>query len=240
MSRSENQSARSNTISPSVGSFHVLSRKFDTRESGLGRLPQIQRRSEAPVTEQGEPDVQGFFISPRRRKGVPQRLDLDSIEEQVMTPRSMENCANRTPETDAQVVTPRRGKGHCTEPAAMKGTPKQKRLQAQAAEGGKDTPKRSRGALKVVAAEALEESKLLKTTEDFEDDNDNEGGEGVEEGEFNHATEEGASDHDEAPATKSGGKKGTKNSKAKKPVAQRVSVSKVTRAAAGKVAASAK
>lgn len=122
MSRGENWSARSNTISPSVGSFHVLSRKFDTRDSGLGRLPQIQRRSQAPVTVQGEPDVQ-IASSPKRRKGVQKSLDLDSIDEQVMTPRSMKNF-NRAPETDAQVVTPRREKGHCTEPAAMKGTPK--------------------------------------------------------------------------------------------------------------------
>lgn len=48
-------------------------------------------------------------------------------------------------------------------------------MQAQAAKGGKGTPKLWKGALKVVAAEALEESKLLKTTEDFEDDTDNEG-----------------------------------------------------------------
>ena len=77
---------------------------------------------------------------------------------------------------DAQAITPRRGKGHCIESPAIKGTPKQKRGQPQIAEGGKGTPKRKKMALKVVAAEALEEpKKVSKRTEDFEDDTDNEG-----------------------------------------------------------------
>lgn len=195
----------------------------------------------------------GIWRSPKRFKAQ-KTLDLEDIDEQQWTQRSVDNFK----QTFKQVVTPDKEQG--VEPGAMKSTPKRGKGQGVEAEATvKSTPKRGKGhvveaearnspskrkkgAHKNVALEAVEVSrKESKKLDEFEPDSDDDEtvtrseSASLRGGENNGCDPQSTMDQDgdgedHNPTTKHSGRKG-RQSKAKKPVAERVSVSKVTRAA---------
>ena len=104
----------------------------------------------------------------------------------------------------------------------------------------KSSPKRKRGAQKISPGKELQVTyKVSRRMEEFEDNSDDNHtsierlkGEGVEEGDPEDAPDFAESE-DKSLATKSAPRKGRLPKAARKPVAERVSVSKVTRAAKG-------
>lgn len=230
----EKRSARSNTISPSVGSFQVQLRKPQRGGQGIERLSQNEKQME-PV-ETGDLGVQN---SPKRKRGAQKNLDLDSIDEQQRMPRSMENVKNKA----VAVTSP--GERNGVEAEAVKSTPKRKKAADEGdpmeGEAVKSTPKRKRGASKVVPVEPFGEARKVSTRlDDFESESEDEGavtrrGSGSLKAEAQERSER--EDHHSSQSeeelicpSKPDRKKG-RNGKAKVPVSKRVSVSRVTRAA---------
>ena len=188
----------------------------------------------------------------KRGKGVQKNLDLDNVDEQVFTPRSVENFRKKlakdvTPpmeqavEAIAEQGTPlRHGKSRIADAGGPKSSPKQKRGMAPDAGNIKPSPKRKRGAQKILPGEELQVTyKVSRRMDEFEDNSDDNHtgteslkGEGIEEGDPEDAPDLAESE-DKSLATKSAPRKGRLPKAARKPIAKRVSISKVTRVAKG-------
>ena len=243
--RHDNRQTRSDTVSPSVGSFQVQI----ARHTKLTRLHEGQKGGQVPVEDVAMDAGQS---SPKHGKGAQKNLDLDSVDEQVFTPRSVDNFRKKsakdvTPpmeqaaEAVAEQGTPlRRGKSRIADARGPKSSPKQKRGMAPDAGNIKPSPKRKWGAQKISPGEELQMTyKVSRRMDEFEDNNDDNHTsteslkeEGVEEGNPEDAPDLAESE-DKSLATKSAPRKGRLPKAARKPVAERVSESKVTRAAKG-------
>jgi hypothetical protein len=202
----------------------------------------------------------GGHNSPKRKKVPQKNADLESIEEQVFTPRSIDNFkmnyGNGNTSTEERGIEAAVGRasshergnsqhsrGKSTDTRAAKGSRSPKHRRGVVTEVGVDkpSPKRRRGVQKTMPVEEIQDTpRDSKKVDEFEDGSDEEGtgsdsarAEGGEEGEHHSEMDQGEGEERSPTATKVSGKKGRLGRGGKKPVAERVSVSKVTRAAKG-------
>lgn len=221
-------------------------------------LTQTSQRGQVDVQDDGM-DV-GGHNSPKRKK-VPQKIaDFENVDEQVVTPTSTDNLkktygnATNSPEGQGMEAvvgkasshergSSQRSKGKSVDTGAAKGSRSPKNRRGVVTEVGVDkpSPKRRRGVHKIMPAEEIQgnprESKKL---DEFEDGSDEEGtgsdsgrAEGGEESEQHGGMDPGEGEERSPTAAKGPRKKGRLGRVGKKPIAERLSVSRVTRAAKG-------
>lgn len=189
--------------------------------------------------------------SPKRKKLLEKEADPEGMEEQAFTPRSVENFRENFGNAEtlaegagAEAATGRgnnrRSGGKSIDRGAKLGSRSPKHRRGVVPEAGveKPSPKRRRGGQRTLPVEDMEVTpRDSQKTDEFEEGNDEEDSgsdspraDGFEDGEQGS---EGEGDQRSPAATKLAGKKVRTGRGGKKPVAERVSVSKVTRAAKG-------
>ena len=182
------------------------------------------------------------------------------VIEQVVTPTSTENLkktyGNATDELEGQGMeaavgkasshergSSQRSKGKSIDTGAAKGSRSPKHRRGVVTEVGveKPSPKRRRGVQKILPVEDIQGTpRDSEKMDEFEDGSDEEGtgsdsgrADGGEESEHHGGIEPAEGEERSPTATKGPGKKGRLGRGGKKPLAERLSVSKVTRAAKG-------
>lgn len=242
---------RSHTVSPSVGSFQVPHIRPGGREDHrIERLPRNHKRP-VPQEREGGTWIDGAPCNSPKRLKAKKSLELEDIEErETFTPRSLEHYkktfagSELGPEADKSKRSPlKRIKGDGTDAEAMKTTPtKLGKGRTVEVEGGKSPGKRKKGVVKnLVSATDEEPKKEIRKVSEFEPDTDDEGTltksdcslkDATSEGpEAESPTDEGVDDANPSVPPRKQGKR-ARNSKNKKPVAERISVSTKTRASA--------
>jgi hypothetical protein len=259
LSTNDNRRTHSNAHSPSVGSFQVFSRQLEfPTDPRLKVLTQTSQRGQVDVQDDGM-DV-GGHNSPKRKKVLQKLADFENVDEQVVTPTSTDNLKNtygnptNSPEGQGMEVvvgkasshergSNQRSKGKSVDTGAAKGSRSPRHRRGVVTEGGVDkpSPKRRRGVHKKMPVEEIHgnprESKKL---DEFEDGSDEEGtgsdsakAEGGEESEQHGRMDPSEGEERSPSAAKGPGNKGRLGRVGKKPIAERLSVSRVTRAAKG-------
>ena len=229
LSTNDNRRTHSQAHSPSVGSFQVFSQKLE-------------------------------FPTDPRLKVLTQTSQRGQTDKQVVTPTSTDNlkktCGNPTNSPDGQDMevgvgkasshergSSQRCKGKIVDTGAAKGSRSPKHRRGVVTEVGVDKPfpKRRRGVQKNMLAEEIQGNpRDSKKIDEFEDGSDEEGtgsdsgrATGGEESEQHGGVDPGEGEERSPTAAKGPAKKGRLGRGGKKPLAERLSVSRVTRAAKG-------
>lgn len=259
LSTNDNRRTHSNAHSPSVGSFQVFSRQLEfSTDPRLKVLTQTSQRGQVDVQDDGM-DV-GGHNSPKRKKVPQKNVDLENVIEQVVTPTSTDNLKNtygnatNSPEGQGMEATvgkasshergsSQRSRGKNVDTGAAKGSRSPKHRRGVVTEVGVDkpSPKRRRGVHKIMHVEKIHcDPRDSKKMDEFEDGSDEEGtgsdsarAEGGEESEHHGGMDPGEGEERSPTAAKVSGKKERLGRGGKKPIAERLSVSRVTRAAKG-------
>ena len=259
LSTNDNRRTHSNAHSPSVGSFQAFSRQLEfPRDPRLRLLTQTSTRGQVDVQDEGM-EV-GGHTSPKRKKVPQKNVDIENVIEQVVTPTSKDNlkmtCSKATNSQEGQDMeaavgkanshergSTQRSKGKSVDTGAAKGSRSPKHRRGTVTEVGaeKPSPKRRRGVQKIPPVEEIEGTpRDSEKGDDFDDGSDEEGtgsdsarAEGGEESEHHGGMDPGEGEERSPTAAKGPAKKGRLGRGGKKPIAERLSVSKVTRAAKG-------
>jgi hypothetical protein len=203
---------------------------------------------------------EGGHNSPKQKKVPQNTTNFENINEQVVTPTSTDNLkktydsATNSPEGQGMEAavgkasshergSSQRSKGKTVDTGAAKSSRSPKLRRGVVAEVGVDkpSPKRRRGVNKIVPVEEIHGNpRDSKKMDEFEDGSDEEGtgsdsarAEGGEESEQHGGMDTGDGEERSPEAAKGPGKKGRLGRGGKKPIAERLSVSRVTRAAKG-------
>ena len=219
-----NQLLDSHAQSPSIGSFQDFSQQLELpMDPKLKVLAHTSKRFQ----EQKDDGLKvGGQSSPKRKKLLENKADPEGMEEQAFTPRSVEKSEMNF------------GREKSSDRGAGKGSRSPKHRRGVVAEVEKPSPKRRRGGQKIMSVVDIEVNpRDLKKLDEFGEGSDEEGSEsdspradGFQDTEQGN---EGEGDERSPAATKLAGKKVRVGRGGKKLVVERVSVSKVTRAAKG-------
>ena len=231
LSTNDNRPTHSNAHSPSVGSFQNFSRQLELPiDPRLKVLTQTNKQGQVDVQDDGMDE--GGHNSPKKDHGNCSTSPEGQGMEVAVGKANSHERGNSL-----------RSKGKSSDTGAGKGSrsPKHRRVVVTEVGVPKPSPKRRRGVQKFVPVDPIQDTpRDSKKMDEFEDGSDEEGtgsdsvgAEGGEEGEHHGGMDPGEGDDRSPTATKVIGKKMRLGRGGKKPLAKRVSVSRVTRAAKG-------
>ena len=242
-----NQPTHSHAQSPSIGSFQDFSRQLELPMDP--RLKVLTHTSKRFQEEKDDGLKVGGQSSPKCKKLLKNKTDPKGMEEQAFTPRTVENLEKNFGNAKTSIQDPgaeaatgrgnnHRSRGKSIDRGARKGSRSPKHRRGVVAKVEKPSSKRRLGGQKIMSVVDIEVTpRDSKKTDEFEEGSDEEGSksdnpraDGFEDGEQGN---EGEGNERSPAATKLAGKKVRVGRGGKKPVAERVSVSKVTRATKG-------